>query len=86
MVSVHINAAANFALAAAQLTHAPRYSNYECLLHDARREAYVPPDGMARGENSKNRLYPRQNPAHRPEPTRQLTLAPNPASNAARTP
>ena len=29
---------------------------------------------------------PRQNPAHRPEPTRQLTLAPNPASNAARTP
>ena len=32
------------------------------------------------------RMYPRQNPAHRPEPTRQLTLAPNPASNAARTP
>ena len=31
--------------------------------------------------------YPRQIPAHRPEPTRQLpTLAPNSASNAARTP
>ena len=31
-------------------------------------------------------MYPRQNPAHRPKPTRQLTLAPNPASNAARKP
>ena len=31
-------------------------------------------------------MYPRRNPAHRPEPTRPLTHAPNPASTPARAP
>lgn len=40
-------------------------------------------DACAGSPAPQQRTYPRLNPAHRPEPTRQLTLAPNLASTTA---